>query len=180
MRFVSPIFAFPTHAPWVAQHLTALHDVEQLQFALSTQLPTGGCPRCVRTCGNTQKVGHLGPNPPSSHPWGNQEPPFPSWQPACQVSVRLVLSLLRKLFHFWEEKLRFPGLRRDRETQPEGPGLWSLTERCLCNYTQNLFVNPPVTTQGKCYITETTFFLSPVKTKHDYRSFYWKVRLIQL
>lgn len=88
-------------------------DMEQLQFALGTELMAGGSPGCARTWSNTPKVG---PNPPSSYPWKKREPPCPSWQPARQVFARHLHSLLRKLFHLLEEKLGFSGLRRDRET----------------------------------------------------------------
>lgn len=57
MRFISSVFAFPIHILGGPRPDSSA-DMEKLQFAFSPELMVGGCPRCVRMCGNTQKVGH--------------------------------------------------------------------------------------------------------------------------
>lgn len=182
MRFVSSISAFPAHVPvWPNTWQLCRHGAT----AVCRHGATADCTQGWWWEGAQGVWGHVvtpqrwdtAPNPPSSHPW-DREPPCPSCQPACQLSAGLVFSLLRNLFHLLGEKLGFSGLRRDRETQPEGRGLWSLTAYAIIHKI-SLWIHLSLL-RGNAGLQNLHFFLSPVKTKHDYRSFYCKVRLTQL
>lgn len=103
---VSP--GWPDTAGSCRASLIALHKMEQLQFSFRTELMTGGCPRCARTRGNTQKVEDLGRNPPSSPPWEGWEPPFPSWQPECQAWDSLFSLSPEKVIPLSRREIKIP------------------------------------------------------------------------